>query len=199
MMIRVLLFDVGGVLLHGHSLKGALREFADANGIDPEELVHLRDTWASELRIGEHDAPALFRAAGMRGDDATLLAAWLPFARRHLLPNTSLMSAMQRWRAKGLRTAILSNLNQLRASLDEVLGIYEGSDPVLLSRELGVMKPDPAIYALALAQLEAPANEIVFIDDSEENLPPARALGMHTILFTDNMALVRDLAALGVS
>jgi putative hydrolase of the HAD superfamily len=64
---------------------------------------------------------------------------------------------------------------------------------------LGVAKPSRRIYELALAMAQAEPGASVLIDDREQNLPPARALGMHAIRFTTVDALRRDLAALGVS
>jgi putative hydrolase of the HAD superfamily len=64
---------------------------------------------------------------------------------------------------------------------------------------LGVAKPSRRIYELALAMAQAEAGAAVLIDDREQNLPPARALGMHAIRFTTADGLRRDLAAFGVA
>ncbi len=64
---------------------------------------------------------------------------------------------------------------------------------------LGAAKPSRRIYELALALAQVPAANAAFIDDREQNLAPARALGMHALRFTTADALVRDLAALGVT
>ena len=64
---------------------------------------------------------------------------------------------------------------------------------------LGVTKPARRIYALALSMSQARPEESVFIDDREQNLPPARALGMHTIRYTGGDQLLADLAALGIA
>jgi putative hydrolase of the HAD superfamily len=54
-----------------------------------------------------------------------------------------------------------------------------------LSEQLGVRKPDPAIYAHRLEQLDLPGEERVFLDDRAANLPPAEALGIRTIRHTE--------------
>ena len=64
---------------------------------------------------------------------------------------------------------------------------------------LGVAKPSRRIYDLALAMAQAEPAHSVFIDDREQNLAPARALGMHVVRFTDAATLRRELAALGVA
>jgi FMN phosphatase YigB (HAD superfamily) len=64
---------------------------------------------------------------------------------------------------------------------------------------LGTAKPSRRIFELALRLTQAAPDGSVFIDDRDQNLSPARALGMHAIRFTGAAALRRDLAALGVT
>jgi len=64
---------------------------------------------------------------------------------------------------------------------------------------LGVAKPARRIYELALAMSQAEPARAVLIDDREQNLPPARALGMRAIRYTGAGRLRQDLAALGVA
>jgi putative hydrolase of the HAD superfamily len=64
---------------------------------------------------------------------------------------------------------------------------------------LGVTKPSRRIYELALAMAQTEPANAVFIDDREQNLAPARALGMRTLRFTAADRLRHDLAALGVT
>jgi putative hydrolase of the HAD superfamily len=49
----------------------------------------------------------------------------------------------------------------------------------------GLRKPDPRIYALAIARLNVLASEVVFLDDLGMNLKPAREMGMATIKVVD--------------
>lgn len=64
---------------------------------------------------------------------------------------------------------------------------------------LGVAKPARRIYEVALSIAQANPERSVFIDDREQNLPPARALGMRTLRYAGAQRLVADLAALGIS
>ena len=59
---------------------------------------------------------------------------------------------------------------------------------------LGVRKPDPAIYSLALKITQQSPAECILIDDRGLNLECARELGMQTILFKDLAQLRADLA-----
>ena len=58
----------------------------------------------------------------------------------------------------------------------------------MISSEVGLRKPDPAIYELAAERLGLAAAACVFVDDLPGNLKPARALGMATVLHRGNAA-----------
>ena len=62
---------------------------------------------------------------------------------------------------------------------------------------LGVRKPTKVIYERVLGMTQAEPASSVFVDDREQNLAPARALGMQTILFTSAEQLSRSLVELG--
>jgi len=97
----------------------------------------------------------------------------------------------------------LMTLNNESAELNahrlKVFGLAPHFAAFFSSCWLGVAKPARRIYELALAMAQADPAGSVFIDDREQNLAPARALGMHAIHFRDAAALRRDLAALGVA
>ena len=72
-------------------------------------------------------------------------------------------------------------------------GWYKYFDSLILSHELGVMKPDRKIYKIALKRLGLKPEECLFIDDQKECLLTARNIGMKTLLFESNYKLKRDL------
>ncbi|HSI17182.1 MAG TPA: HAD family phosphatase [Sphingomonas sp.] len=69
---------------------------------------------------------------------------------------------------------------------------------IVVSGDEKMMKPDPAIYRLALDRFGLKAQEAVFVDDNRDNVAGAAALGIHAILFTDEPALRAELAGLGL-
>jgi epoxide hydrolase-like predicted phosphatase len=71
-------------------------------------------------------------------------------------------------------------------------------DVVVDSSEVGVRKPNPAIYETLLARLDRPADEVAFVDDFDENLPPATQLGITAIRFVDEAQCRVALAAIDV-
>jgi FMN phosphatase YigB (HAD superfamily) len=66
-------------------------------------------------------------------------------------------------------------------------------DSFFLSYEMGVRKPDPAIYKMVLARVGSKPEEILYLDDIPENLVPAQALGIRTELVGPTQSLIEVL------
>ncbi|WP_040161292.1 HAD family hydrolase [Nigerium massiliense] len=101
--------------------------------------------------------------------------------------------------AAGVPTFGLSNW------ADENFHVAEAAAPVLgelrdlvVSARVGLAKPDPAIFELALRRFGVAAEETVMIDDTVRNLDAAESVGLRTLHFTSADALRRDLRALGL-
>lgn len=83
------------------------------------------------------------------------------------------------------RTALLSNaFSDLRDALER-WGIVDAFDQLIISSEVGLMKPDPRIFELAVRRLEVAPAEAVFVDDFELNVRAAKAVGLAAIRFRD--------------
>ena len=80
--------------------------------------------------------------------------------------------------------ALLSNdVSEWSKYLRSFYGIEPLIDAFFISGDLGVRKPDPQIYRIALDTLGTYPSECVFIDDSPERVDVARELGINSILF----------------
>jgi putative hydrolase of the HAD superfamily len=100
--------------------------------------------------------------------------------------------------AAGIKTGLLSNMpwdlaNYVRANFEWL----EKFSFKALSAEVGMIKPDAAIYEHTLRGLGVSAEEALFIDDREPNIRAARALGMRTIQFRSIEQLKRELEVMG--
>jgi 2-haloacid dehalogenase len=71
-------------------------------------------------------------------------------------------------------------------------------DGVLVSGEVKLGKPDPAIFRLFLARFGLAAEATAYIDDNQPNVDAAAALGMTAFRFRDEAGLRRDLHRLGL-
>jgi putative hydrolase of the HAD superfamily len=97
-----------------------------------------------------------------------------------MAPEPAMVDGVRRARAAGVRTGLLSNSWSVGHYDRDLLA--ELFDAWVISGEVGLRKPDPAIYALAAERMGLPPEAIAFVDDLPGNLKPARALGMATIV-----------------
>ena len=95
------------------------------------------------------------------------------------------------------KTGVLSNaFDDVRHMIQDVWKIADAFDELIISAEVGVMKPDPRIYQIALEKLGVAAQEAVFIDDFDHNVNAARAVKLHAIRFRNSLQVRADLNAL---
>lgn len=95
------------------------------------------------------------------------------------------------------KTGLISNAwPDLRNAMENEWEIVSAFDDLVISAEIGITKPDPRIYQLALTRLDVAAEEAVFIDDFERNVEGARAVGLHGIHFQNPHQVKQDLRTL---
>jgi len=98
------------------------------------------------------------------------------------------------------RLVLVSNVDPMRFGfIRERFPEIMFFDDYVLSYELGVMKPAAEIYRVALVKAGVEAADCVFIDDLEENIAGAAALGIPGILYRPETDLEKELRDLGVS
>ncbi|MFF5553248.1 HAD-IA family hydrolase [Streptomyces olivaceoviridis] len=99
-----------------------------------------------------------------------------------LRPETSVIAAAAAARRAGVKVGILSNSVGLTPwNLYDGYEVDELYDAVVLSEVHGTRKPEREIFRLVLERLDLPAEECVFVDDTEQYLPPAAELGFTTV------------------
>jgi len=93
------------------------------------------------------------------------------------------------------RTALLSNSSSdyLRAELAKY-DLEKHFDEIVISSEVGLIKPEPEIFQHILDKLGATPDECIFIDDNPRNTAGAESIGIHGIVYTDLPALKIELA-----
>lgn len=98
------------------------------------------------------------------------------------------------------QTALLSNSGGpgLRRLLDEE-ALDSIFHEIIISGEVGFIKPEPEIFQIALERLDAESGKTIFIDDNQHNIDGAEKVGIKGILFTGVLKLKMDLEEFGVS
>jgi epoxide hydrolase-like predicted phosphatase len=196
--VRGLIVDWGGVLTSG--VFAAFDAFCAAEGLPPGRIADAfrNEPAATELLVGFECGripAAVFEAelAAYHGVTAENLLDRL-FVGGAVNLDVTMHDAVERFRAAGLRTGLLSNSwgpdRYDRSRWDAMF------DAVVLSCEHGVRKPDPAIYRIAVDEIDLPASECVFVDDIGGNLKPAKALGMTTVKHTDAATTIAELESI---
>lgn len=100
---------------------------------------------------------------------------------------------------RGLLTAILSNMgDSVLENMMREFDWLDRFDVLVWSYQLGIAKPDPAIYQHTIRKLGASARETLFIDDKLVNIEAARALGMTAIQFSTVERLRHELVTAGL-
>ncbi len=103
--------------------------------------------------------------------------------------------------AAGLRptytTAILSNsADGARREEQRRYGFVDLVDVVVYSHEVGLAKPDPAVFRLTEERLEAQPHEIVFLDDHDGHVQAARRRGWHAVHHRSTPESIREVTEL---
>jgi len=202
--LRGLLVDYGGVLTN--PLTETVQAWLRADGIDPQRFVDLMRRWMGsgaehnavhDLETGRIAAADFERllAAELAAEDGTVPPYEGMLARMFagFRPDEVMLAAVRRARAAGIRTGLLSNswgFDYPREGWSELF------DAVVISGEVGLRKPDPAIYALAADRLGLRAECIVFVDDLSPNVRAATAAGMVGVLHSDVPATIAELEGL---
>lgn len=178
---RGLLVDWGGVMTT--NLFVSFASFCEREGLEAQALVHqLREDAQARglviaLETGELDESAFERAFARRlgvGADGLVDRLFAGSA-----PDPDMQAAVLRVRQSGIPTGLLSNSWGTRRYPRERLA--ELFDTVTISGEVGLRKPAPEIYELAVQRIGVAAEQCVFVDDVPGNLQPAAQLGMATV------------------
>jgi putative hydrolase of the HAD superfamily len=201
---EALVVDFGGVLTT--PMQAAMVAFADDLGIELADLIRAalalysgqEDALVHGFEIGAIDdeefsrqfAGRLEAVCGKPIDPAGLVDRI--FA--GLEPEESMNAAVVAARKSGLKTALLSNSWGL--SLYPRERFPDMFDVVIISGEVGLRKPDPAIYELAVKELGVPAEACLFVDDHPGHLSAAQEAGMTTILHRTPDATIPELESL---
>jgi putative hydrolase of the HAD superfamily len=133
------------------------------------------------LELGELDAteaqPEIARLLGLPPEREEGLFPGL-YQEVHFVP--AMTEAVESLRRSGVRTGVLSN--SWWFPMYEKPFYDRAFDVQLISGKVGLRKPQKAMFERGIEALGIAPERIVFVDDFEENLPPAESLGLTTVL-----------------
>ncbi len=199
-MIRALIFDYGGVLMRTAD-PTPRRELERRFGLPPggaSKVVFESPLW-DEAQLGRVSSGEFWADVGQRLElsDEQLVEFRQTFWAGDRL-DEELVALVRHLRDGGYRTALLSNGPVGLPQHLERLGIADAFDVIVVSGREELMKPDPAIFELALARVGVSAEEAVFVDDLRMNVAAARQVGLQAIRFRGLSPLRKLLRELGL-
>lgn len=197
-MKRALIFDFGGVLMKTADYSPRHR-WDDRLGLphgSVERAVHNDQSWV-QTQTGVISPEAYWRDVQGRlhlsDEDVRQLA--VDFYTGDAL-DMVLVELIRRYRSDGHPVALLSNDSLELLPKLEHLGITELFDPLVVSAQIGVMKPASAAYQAVLDRLKLPPEAAIFVDDRPENVAGAQEVGIHALHYVAGMSLADRLSPL---
>lgn len=193
-MIRAVFFDLGGVIVRTE-FQAPRQALAERLGMEYEDLVKL-----------VFDSPTSIRASHGEISDKE---HWAEVTKRLKRPASEMQSIRDEFFAGDIvDRGLLEYLRSLRPHY--FVGLISNAwpdlrdyiarqkfddafDHMVISGEVGVMKPEARIYQIALERAGARPDEAVFVDDFYENVEGCRAVGMHGIHFRDPEMAMQEL------
>lgn len=186
MTIRGILFDIGDTLLDAtrlqrRALKESLDILAAENLIDsPEEFLRAYRLADEEPQFEDmpdlnhlySDSRIVVRAFQILSKPFTsqvidnFLRVYRDRIRANVRPDTALKSALDELKQMGIKLGIVSN-GTTKEQLEQLalLQIRDYFDPILISEEVGIRKPDPRIFLLAVKKWQLSPDKILVVGD----------------------------------
>jgi putative hydrolase of the HAD superfamily len=195
--IEVVLFDYGQVL-SGPPNPTAWAHMLTITALDEERLHAAYWAYRHDYDRGTFTGPAYWHAVAAHAGIALtptqlsdLLVADIDLWTDLNLPMVAWAQRLQR---VGVRTAILSNIGDAIAEgIRARLPWLTAFDHCTWSHALFLAKPEAEIFHQTAAALQTPPAQILFIDDREDNIAAAHAIGMQTIHYTTHPAFEQEM------
>jgi glucose-1-phosphatase len=197
---KAVVFDLGKVLVD-FDYQIALRR-----------LAPLTDRTLEQLNALLNQSPLLFRyesgrmtsaefydafraASAFRGDFAGFSRIFADI----FTPIGTMIDLHGELKARGLRTFVFSNTNEVQAGhIRQRFPFFRSIDGAILSFEHGAMKPEPRLYAVVERMTGCQGSDLFYLDDRPENVAVGRERGWQGIVHADPCATRRAMEAAGL-
>lgn len=200
--IKAIIFDFGKVLLEWNPRHVYQRYFPN----DPEGIERFLQevnfaAWNLQQDKGRPFAEGIAVLSRQFPHYSHLIQAYLDdWIYSVVGPISGTVSILKRLKQAGYPLYGLSNWSaetfpHARAKYD----FFDLFDGIILSGDVGLVKPDPQIYQITLNRIGRLARECIFIDDAVPNIEQAQKLGFVTILFEAPRQLEASLRDLGIA
>jgi putative hydrolase of the HAD superfamily len=198
--INAIFWDVGGVLLSNAWDHNERREAVARFGLDPDDFERRHASVVSDFETGKLTLEQYLDRTVFYRDRPFDRGPFQQFMLSRSQPKPEVLALARELVASG--KYLMSTINNESTELNEYrirqFALNEIFHLFVSSCFVGLRKPSPQIYALAMNLRQQGPGECCFIDDRPENLQPAAQLGMHCIQMKGAENLRQQLNALGV-
>jgi 2-haloacid dehalogenase len=199
--IKALIFDYGGVLLEWNPHNVYHRYFPGQPEAIDQFLTEIRFAeWNAQQDKGRPFAEAVESISAEFPHYAHLISAYYEYWEESIsgtIPGS--VEILKQLNAMNYPLYGLSNWsNETFPLARHKYDFFDLFDDMVISGEVKMVKPDPAIFELALKKFGKNAAECVYIDDSLPNIQQAQKIGFHTIHFQSPEQLKADLQELEI-
>ncbi len=194
--VRLAIFDADGVVTSSKKFATQLeKEF----GINQDALTAFFQGPFQDALIGKADLKVIiqpyFKDWGYTGSVDAFLEFWFRTSNE---VNNLLIKKVMELREQGIKCYLATNQDKYgKDYLREELNLKHAFNGIFSSSDLGAKKPDKPFFERLLKRLdpkrEIPTKEILFWDDSEENVAAAKTFGIQAYQFTDELAFVEKM------
>ena len=198
--IKAIIFDFGGVLVdwNPHNL---YRHFFDESRKIDEFLSEIQfSEWNLQQDKGRPFAEGVAELSARFPQHASLIRAYHEHWEDSIVgPIPGSVEILRALKAAGYGIYGLSNWSAETFPVAyRKYDFFELLDGYIISGDVRLVKPDPAIFELMIEKIGCLARECLLIDDSAKNIEAARQLGFETILFRSSDQLETELRKLGL-
>ncbi len=198
--ISTLLWDVGGVLLSNAWDRDLRQRTIDHFGLDWEQFHERHDLVVNAFETGRITLDNYLACTVFHHPRQFTPEAFKAYMFELSTPLPAGLKILSKLAARGCyRLGALNNESlELNLHRIEQFKLRDYFSVFFSSCFVGLRKPEPEIYRLALNVTQRDASECVFIDDRALNVERARQLGMHGIQYKSPEQLIEDLKLLSV-
>jgi epoxide hydrolase-like predicted phosphatase len=184
--MKAVVFDLGNVLVR-YDRAANIAALAAVSQADGAAISTLLDEVGGLLTVGEMSGDHLHQLLIERAGTTSSPTDFAIAASAGITPDEEALTYALTLQAQpDVTVAVISNTIDLHVNwLDANVPQLAEIDLVMMSNEVHLAKPDPAIYQLALELLALPPEAAIMVDDLAENVTSAQAVGLFGIVHTD--------------
>lgn len=183
---NAVVFDLGGVLIHWDPRLLYRKLLPTAEAVEEFLCAVCTPEWNAQQDAGRPFQEGISDLVSKFPHQATLIAAWHDRFDEMIFPMEDSIEVLRELHQRGVPLYALSNWGAETFDVTRhMFPFLEWFRALVISGQVGLVKPDHRIFHLLLREYDLRASEVVFIDDHLPNVETAARLGFQAIQFTN--------------